>query len=285
MWNCRPDAVDADWCPACAVVGQRLRDEYGTGGGCTFVKDYARVRRRQTQEMFVPPSYPPGHAQCDFGEVLLVIGGVEQKAHFFALDLPHCDGCFVKAYLAKNTEAFLDGHVSAFSFLGGVPQSILYDNTRLAVAKILRDGRRQRTRALTELQPHYLFDDRFGRPAKGDDKGKVEGLVGYARRNLLLHIPFFESFEALDAYLKKRCPERMDARLRGHAETIGQWMERDMDALLPLPTVPYDACDEQVGRVSSLSLVFTVPGQVPHQRLFGAGALRTSRRAVTGLRG
>ena len=106
--------------------------------------------------------------------------------------------------------------------------------------------------------------------------------MGYARRNLLLPIPSIESFEALNAYLEKRCPERMDARLRGHAETIGQWMERDMDALPPLPTVPYDACDEQAGRVSSLSLVFTVLGQVPHQRLFGAGALRTPRRAGTG---
>ena len=72
---------------------------------------------------------------------------------------------FVKAYPAETTEAFLDGHVSAFAFLGGVPQSILYDNTRLAVAKILGDGRRQRTRAFTELQSHYLFEDRFGRPA------------------------------------------------------------------------------------------------------------------------
>ena len=60
-------------------------------------------------------------------------------------------GCFVKAYPADTTEAFLDGHVSAFALLGGVPQSVLYDNTRLAVAKILGDGRRQRTRAFTEL--------------------------------------------------------------------------------------------------------------------------------------
>ena len=78
--------------------------------------------------------------------------------------MPHSDGCFVKAYPAETTEAFLDGHVSAFAFLGGVPQSILYDNTKLAVAKILGDGRRQRTRAFTELQSHYLFEARFGPP-------------------------------------------------------------------------------------------------------------------------
>ena len=69
-----------------------------------------------------------------------------------------------------------------------MPQSILYDNTTLAVARILGDGRRQRTRVFSELQSHYLFDDRFGRPGKGNDKGKVEGLVGYARWNFLVPI-------------------------------------------------------------------------------------------------
>ena len=56
---------------------------------------------------------------------------------------------------------------------------MVYDNTKLAVAKILGDGRRKRTRVFSELQSHYLFEDRFGRPGKGNDKGKVEGLVGY----------------------------------------------------------------------------------------------------------
>ena len=75
------------------------------------------------------------------------------------LDPPHSAGCFVKAYPAETTEAFCDGHVSALSFLGGVPRSILYDNTTLAVARILRDGRRQRTRVFSELVSHYLFED------------------------------------------------------------------------------------------------------------------------------
>ena len=57
----------------------------------------------------------------------------------------------MKAYPAETTEAFLDGHVSAFAFLGGAPQSILYDNTRLAIARIPGDGRRLRTRSCTEL--------------------------------------------------------------------------------------------------------------------------------------
>ena len=122
---------------------------------------------------------------------------------------------------AETTEAFLEGHVSAFAFLGGVPQSILYDNTKLAVARILGDGRRKRTRAFTELQSHYLFDDRFGRPGKGNDKGKVEGMVGYVRRNFLVPIPSFESFDALNAHLERRCLERMDARLRATQRPSG----------------------------------------------------------------
>ena len=78
-------------------IYERLRDEYGFDGGYTIVKDYVREHRRRTREMFVPLSHPPSQAQCDFGEALLVIGGVQLKAHFFVLDLPHSDGCFLKA--------------------------------------------------------------------------------------------------------------------------------------------------------------------------------------------
>ena len=197
--------------------------------------------------------------------------------HFFVLNLPHSDAMFVRAYPAETTEAFCDGHVSAFSFLGGVPQSIVYDNTRLAVARILGDGRRRRTRVFTELQSHYLFEDRFGRPGKGNDKGKVEGMVGFTRRNFLVPIPSFDSFEALNSHLEERCLERMEAKLRGHTETIGERMVRDLDALLPLPAVPYDPSDRHLTRVSSLSLVryrtndYSVPVAYGHREVLVRG--------------
>ena len=258
-------------------IYERLRDEHGFPGKHTIVKDYVRERSRRTREMFVPLSHPPGHAQCDFGEAWVVIGGVERKAHYFALDLPHSDGCYVKAYPAETTESFCDGHVSAFAFLGGVPQSILYDNTTLAVARILGDGRRQRTRVFSELQSHYLFEDRFGRPGKGNDKGKVEGLVGYVRRNFLVPIPSFESFDALNAHLEQHCLRRFEDRLRGHNETIGERLERDLEKLLPLPAVPYDASDKHATRVSSLSLVryrtndYSVPVAYGHRDVLVRG--------------
>src|SRR4051812_37697201 len=167
----------------------RLREEHGYCGGLTRVKDYVLVRRQRQRGVFVPLRHDPGHAQADFGAALAVIGGVERTIHFFVMDLPHSDAGFVQAYPAETTEAFCAGHVAAFAFFGKMPASILYDNTRLAVARILGDGTRQRTRAFSELQSHYLFADRFGRPGKGNDKGKVEGLVGFARRNYLVPIP------------------------------------------------------------------------------------------------
>lgn len=75
-------------------------------------------------------AHPPGHGQADFGEAMVVIGGVERKAHFFVLDLPHSEGCYVRAYPAAVSEAWVDGHIHAFAFFGAVPQSIVYDNDR-----------------------------------------------------------------------------------------------------------------------------------------------------------
>jgi transposase len=153
-------------------IFERLRDEHGYVGGITIVKDYVLARRLRHREVFVPLRHDPGHAQVDFGEALAEIAGVERKIHFFAMDLPHSDACFVQAYPAETAEAFCDGHNAAFGFFGKVPRSILYDNTKLAVARILGDGVRQRTRVFSELQSHYVFADRFGRPGKGNDKGK-----------------------------------------------------------------------------------------------------------------
>ena len=147
-------------------IVERLRDEHGFSGGITIVKDYVFAARQRQREMFVPLVHPPGHAQVDFGEALGMIGGIERKIHFLVMDLPQSDACFVKAYPGETTEAFCDGHISAFDFFGGVPVSILYDNTTIAVARILGDGRRKRTRIFNELVSHYLFEDRFGRPGK-----------------------------------------------------------------------------------------------------------------------
>lgn len=254
-------------------IHARLRDEHGFTGGITIVTDYVRDKKRRSKEVFVPLSHAPGHAQVDFGEALGVIGGIERKLHYFAMSLPHSDAFFIKAYPAETTEAFCDGHNAAFAFFGGVPLSALYDNTTIAVAKILGDGKRVRSSTFSELQSHYLFEDKFGRPGKGNDKGNVEGVIGYGRRNYLVPAPRFESFDALNAWLEEQCLKRQDDIVRGHSETIGERMMRDLDALMNLPPAPYDACEKVSTRATSISMVryrnndYSVPVAFAHHEV------------------
>ncbi len=252
---------------------ERLRAEHSYTGGYTIVKDYVRAAKLGGREMFIPLTHARGEAQADFGQAQVVIAGRECAAHFMTFDLPHSDDCFVQAFPAETTEAFLEAHAGAFAYFGGVPTRILYDNTTLAVARILGDGERQKTQAFSELQSHYLFAEKFGRPGKGNDKGKVENLVGYARRNFMAPIPRAASWEELNNQFVREAMARRAQRLRGHKETIGERFERDRAALLPLPAARFEACDKTTVRVSSISLVryktndYSVPTEYGHRQV------------------
>src|SRR3974377_1924620 len=191
-------------------IYDRLRAEHSFTGGYTIVKDYVRDARLRHKEVFVPLAHPPGDAQADFGEALGVVGVVEQKGPFLGVDLPHSDDAFVAAFPAENTESFCEGHNQAFAYLGGVPRTILYDNTRIAVAEINGGGGRRPTEEFSRLQSHYLFGTKFGRPAKGNDKGHVEGLVGYARRNFMVPVPRAASWAQLNEQLAADCRARRE---------------------------------------------------------------------------
>ena len=117
-------------------------------------------------------SHPAGHGQADFGEAVALIGGVAQKVRLFVMD-PAAQRRWVREGLSgRDDRGLLDGHMSAFGTFGGVPRSILYDNTKLAVVRILGDGKQQRTRAFGELTSHYLFEDRFGRLARATTRAR-----------------------------------------------------------------------------------------------------------------
>ncbi|MFT7390862.1 MAG: hypothetical protein ACI9ZH_001088 [Paracoccaceae bacterium] len=94
--------------------------------------------------------HPPGHAQADFGEAWAIVDGRSRKVRFPVVDLPQSDAMFLKAYPAETAEAFCDGHVAAFAIFGGVPLSILYDDTRLA-----GDGLEFRVRASMVISKEY----------------------------------------------------------------------------------------------------------------------------------
>ena len=109
--------------------------------------------------------------------------------------------------------------------------------------------------------------------AKGNDKGNVEGMIGFGRRNYMVPMPCFESFEALSACLEAQCLKRQDEVLRGYAETVGQRLLRYLDAMMALLAVPYDACDKISTRATSISMVryrgndYSVPVAYAHREV------------------
>jgi hypothetical protein len=145
------------------------------------------------------------------------------------------------------------------------------------VAKILPDGTRQRATLFSGFLSHYLFRDRYGRPGKGNDKGNAEGLVGYSRRNFMVPIPRFATWDAFNTDLEDQCRKRQADVLRGQSETISQRLARDLAVMSELPAAPFDACDQATGRVSSQALVryktndYSVPVAYGHRDVWVRG--------------
>ncbi|KQS80573.1 hypothetical protein ASG25_03040 [Rhizobium sp. Leaf384] len=130
-----------------------------------------------------------------------------------------------------SIEGMVDGQIHAFAFFGDVPQSIVYDNDQCLVAKILQAGMRTPAALFSGFLSHYLILDRYGRPGNGNDKGNVEGLVGYAKRNFMVPIPQFPTWEAFNVWLEVQCRKRKRDRLRSENETIGERLQRDLPAM------------------------------------------------------
>jgi transposase len=235
-------------------IFERLRDEYGYTGGITQVKEAAAAVRLGSRESFVPLSHPPGEAQFDFGEATVVIDGVECKAALAVMTLPYSDACCVSAFPRECTETFQAGHVRAFEFFGGVPTRTSSDNTTIAVRKVVGAGR-DLTREFLRLESHQLFTHRFCRVGRGNEKGVVENLVGYGRRNFLVPVPSFGSFAELNAHLTAACTADLHRRVRGTADNKIDRLETDRAAMLPLPVEHLEPRRVVVASANSLSLV------------------------------
>ena len=235
-------------------IFERLRDEYGYTGCESQVRAAVRKARRYSKEAFVPLSHPPGHAQFDFGEAVVEIAGTRCKAALGVITLPYSDTYFLTAYPRECTETFQAAHVAGFEFFGGVPIRTSYDNTTIAVSKVLgRD--RILTRAFLALQSHYLFDHHFCRVGRGNEKGHVENHVGYSRRNLLVPVPSFPSWAAMNEYLAACCYADLFRTVRGKVGTKADRLADDRAAMLALPTEAFEPRRVAQGHANSLSLV------------------------------
>jgi transposase len=267
-------------------IFERLRDEHGYPGGLTVVKEAVLAARRQHQEVFVPLSHRPGEAQVDFGHAEVTVAGVPTKVALFVLTLPYSDALFCRAYPRECTEAFLDGHGQAFAFLGGVPRRVSYDNSKIAVAKVVGSRTRQVTREFQRLQSHFLFEAHFCLVRRAQEKGHVENLVGYARRNFLVPVPSVPGFAALNEDLQARCRQDLQRRVRGKPTGKADLLAEEAAALLPLPKQTFEARRVETAKASSLSLVrfdgndYSVPTDYAHHAVTAVGGIEEVRLVV-----
>jgi hypothetical protein len=174
------------------------------------------------------------------------------------------------------TETFWEGHARACEFFGGVPRRITYDNTTVAVSKILGQER-QLTRGFLQLKSHYLFAHHFCRVARGNEKGVVEGLVKFTRLNYFVPVPQVRDLAELNTQLHQRCVADRERRLRGQPGPKAQLLLDDQKAFLPLPATPFEACRRVSTTASSLSLVrfdgndYSVPVRWAHHPIVAKG--------------
>jgi transposase len=257
-------------------IYHRLVEEHGFTGGESTVRRYVREHRPREREVYVPLEYDPGSdAQCDFGPAYVVMGDRLEKVQLFCLRLCYSIKPFVIAFPHQKQEAFFEGHEAAFDFLGGVPGNIWYDQLSPAVKHLVKGKGNavQEQEAFVAFRSHYLFQSRFCNPRQAHEKGLVENLVGYARRNFLVPLPKVSSYQELNELLFDRCLKEDRRRLRGKPRTIGElWLE-EKARLLPLPKHGYPCCKVCTVRPDSLSLVrfetnrYSVPVTVAEDKL------------------
>lgn len=233
-------------------IFERLVEEHGFGGAASTVRRYVgQLRRELAQEeaevFFVLESSPGEMAQVDWGQAWVVHQSESQKVHVFCLRLHFSGVSFACAFPHERLETFLEGHVRAFEWLGGIPDKLVYDNLTPVVHKILGNHQRKLHKRFLALRGHYLFESVFCNPGSPHEKGSVENLVGYVRRNALTPVPEVDSYHQLDDHLLNWCEQERQARTQS-------W-NQESQAFHPLPKYPFDPATRSDLGVDSLSLI------------------------------
>jgi transposase len=207
-------------------------------------------------EAFVPLLFQPADAcQFDWSQEQVELGGVMQTIKVAHFRLAYSRQMFVVAYPREMQEMVLDAHSRAFSFFGGVPARLIYDNLKTVVDAVYAGKERQFNRRFLTLANHYLFEPVACTPASGWEKGQVENQVGNVREWLFTPLARFASFVALNDWLSTRCKELAQ---RSHPvqsqRTIAACFAEEQPLLRPI-TAHFDGYVEQMLRVSSTCLV------------------------------
>jgi hypothetical protein len=189
-------------------------------------------------------------------------------------------------YPRECTESFQEGHKRAFEFLEGVPRRISYDNSKIAVAKITGGRGREVTREFLRLEGHFLFEHHFCLVRRPNEKGHVENLLGYARRNYLVPVPETDSLEGLNAALEQRCREDLSRKLRGKSAPKGELLTEEQAWFLTIPPQEFEARKVKSAKANSLSLVrfecndYSVPTEYAYHNVTVIGGIEEVRFVV-----
>jgi transposase len=211
---------------------------------CT-VRRYVRQRKREMGlkggEIFVPQSYRWGQeGQVDWYEAWAELGGERQKLFVFCMRSMASGGAFHQAYPHATQQAFLEAHELGFHYFGGTFELLRYDNLTSAVKKILRGQRREEAERFIAFRSHWGFQSDFCNPARGNEKGGVEGEQGYFRRKHLVPLPQARDLEHLNELLREGSREEEQRVIAGRTQSIGAAVSIEREHLGPLAAEGFD---------------------------------------------
>lgn len=238
-------------------IYHRLVEECGFTGSESSVRNLVHSMKaaRKISHAFIPLRFAPGDAvQIDWGEATVFIDGTKEKINLFCARLCHSCAPFVVAYRRQNLESFLDAIILTFQYFGGVPRRLIFDNARVAV----KSGFGAHAAAqddYSQLAAHYGFQPIFCNPASGNEKGLVENLVGYIRRNVCVPLPRVKNLEELNAKLLAKCTQYLNHQVEGRPAKVGVMLDEDRAALQPMPRYIPDISKKaypSVGRYSTV---------------------------------
>lgn len=254
-------------------IYEMIRAE-GYLGSESTVRRYVGQIRKKKKEVYLPLQFDEGdYSQVDWGEAQVEIGGVRQTGHIFVIRLNYSKVRFVVAYPFEKQEAFLDGHVRAFQFFGGIPRHVTYDNLATAVYRVLAGKNRHEQDTFIQFRSHYLYESRYCNVGQAHEKGGVESDVGYVRRSFLTPVPKVESWDALNKHLEHACQQALQRKMWGETASIGEQFEKERAYLLPLPRRPYPACVARPAKTNPYSQVvyetnrYSVPAEYAGKQL------------------
>jgi hypothetical protein len=170
----------------------------------------------------------------DWYEAVADLGGGEQVWQVFSMRSMASAGAFHCAYPRATQQAFLEAHEKAFEYFGGVFRRVRYDNLSSAVKKILHGYQREETQRFIAFHSHWGYEAEFCNPARGNEKGGVEGEQGYFRRNHWTPVPRSKDLAALNDYLLVCCRADQERVVGDRKQTVGASMAMEREHLLPL---------------------------------------------------